>query len=244
MFPFQLEAEPLAVCRRCGNRVAAPLGPSFVYGIGAVGFQHCAGCGERWRCLWPQRRPRRRLPLRSTAIVVAAAVVLGAAVAGYASTRSSKQPELASATRGTSAPTRTPASTPAVLGKRYLTTVGTTNAARADVAQFLAGAPPITPATEITRRVVAYAALAGRADDALGRLRWPAVVAPHVRQLLGADRKLTGDLARNAGSLTQSWLGDQLQSDAAALHDAANRVRRDLGLPPASPLDDARFSLL
>ena len=244
MYPLEAEPEPLTNCWRCGNRVAPPTGPSFVYRVGLVGFQGCAVCGARWRCLWSPRRPRRRIPARAVAVAAAVAIVAGAGVAAYATTRSSKEPRLAAATRGARPPTSTPPGPPSPAGARYLALVAPGNAVRADVAQFLAGAPSITPPSVINRRIAAYAAAARRIDHALSAGRWPTAVAPRVQQLVAADRALTADLLRSAALLNQTGFSDKLQSDAALLHIAANGVRASLRLLPAAPLDDARFSLV
>ena len=238
-----LMSEPLTFCTRCGNRAEAPRGPSYVYGIGAVGFQHCPSCGERWRCIWPQRPGRRGVSLRVAALTAAAIVVVGAGLAAYATTRSSKPVELAAAKRGAGANgPRGPLPSPA--GVRYLVIVAPSNAARTDLMQFLAAAPPVTPKSEIDRRVAELAAVASKTDAALSHERWPAAVALSVARLLAADRKLVADLARGDGLLNRTAFGQQLEADARALHTAAGQVRHALGLEPAGHLDDNRFSLL
>jgi hypothetical protein len=238
-----LAPEPLTFCTRCGSRAAPPLGPSFVYGVGAVGFQHCPDCGDRWRCLWPERPRRRGVSLRAAALTAAAVIVVGAGVAAYATTRSSEPPELAAVTRGAGANgLRGPLPTPA--GVRYLVIVAPSNAARTDLMQFLALAPPGTPQSEIDRRVAAFRAVALRTDGALGRVRWPAAVAPGVAQLIAADEKLTNDLARGDNLLNRSSFGQELEADAQNLRSVADEVRQGLGLAAVDQLDDARFSLL
>ena len=239
-----LVSEPLTNCTRCGNRAAPPLGPSFVYGVGAVGFQHCPVCGERWRCLWPARRRRPGISLRTGALTAAALIVVGAGVAAYATTRSSKpSPQLAAATHSAGAiGPRGPQPSPA--GVRYLVVVAPSNAARTDLMQFLAVAPPVTPKSEIDRRVATFRAIAVKADAALLRVRWPAAVAPTIARLIAADQKLTADLGRADGLLNRTSIGRELETDAQALHAAAGAARLGLGLAAAGELDDARFSLL
>jgi hypothetical protein len=239
-----LASEPLTFCSRCGSRATPPLGPSFVYGVGSVGFQHCAVCGERWRCLWPQRRPRRGIALRAGALAGAAAIVVGAGVAAYATTRSSKPPELAAATRGAGAANGLRGPLPLPAGVRYLVIVAPSNAARTDLMQFLAGAPPVTPQSEIDRRVAVFGAVARKTDEALGRVRWPAAVAPYVTQLIAADEKLATDLARGDGLLNRSSFGQELEADALTLRTLSGQVRHALGLEAGGQLDDPRFSLL
>ena len=215
-----------------------PLGPSFIYGEGAVGFQHCPVCGERWRCLWPQRRRRRGISQRVGALTAAAVIVVGAGVAAYAKTRSSKPPELAAATRGARGRVPSPA------GVRYLAIVAPSNRARTDLTQFLAAAPPTTPAPVIGGRVAAFRAVAFETDAALSRARWPTAVAPYVARLVAADQKLTTDLARGYGLLNRNSFGQELEADAQAVHAVAGQVRHGLGLETIGQLDDTRFSLL
>ena len=238
-----LAPEPLTHCSQCGSRATPPLGPSFVYGIGALGFQHCAVCGHRWRCLWTAGRRRRGASLRAAAITAAVALVAGAGVAAYATTRPSRAPELAAATRGAGAAgVRGPLPLPG--GVPYLVIVAPSNAARTDLVQFLAAAPPATPYSEIARRVAAFATSARKTDGALRRFRWPASVAPSVSALIAADATLTRDLARGDQLLNRSSFGRELEVDAAALYRASVRVRNALGLAPVRPLDDSRFSQL
>jgi hypothetical protein len=110
--------------------------------------------------------------------------------------------------------------------------------------QFLALAPPGTPQSEIDRRVAAFRAVALKTDGALGRVRWPAVVAPGVAQLIAADEKLTNDLARGDNLLNRTSFGQELEADAQNLRRVADEVRQALGLAAVDQLDDARFSLL
>jgi hypothetical protein len=171
-------------------------------------------------------------------------IVVGAGVAAYATTRSTKEPRLAAATVGAARKAQPRPGSASTAGAQYLGVVGPGNAVRADLAQFLAGAPSITPRSEIDRRIAVYTAAAGKADDALSATRWPGAIAPHVQELVAADRALTSDLELGAGLLNLSWFADKLQSDAARVHLAANEVRHGLRLRPVAPLDDARFSLI
>jgi hypothetical protein len=177
-------------------------------------------------------------------VVAATVIVVGAGVAAYATTRSTKEPRLAAATVGAARKAQPRPGSVSTAGAQYLGVVGSGNAVRADLAQFLAGAPSITPRSEIDRRIAVYTAAAGKADDALSATRWPGAIAPHVQELVAADRALTSDLELGAGLLNLSWFADKLQSDAARVHLAANEVRHGLRLRPVAPLDDARFSLI
>jgi hypothetical protein len=236
-----LEIRPRAGCAQCGRRVAAPVAPSFVYGIGAIGFQHCDACGARWRCMWEPPR-RRRISLRTLLLVGVIALVLAAAVATYASSRSS-EPELASTTRSSEAGPRTDGrESPA--GERYREIVGPANEAKADLQGFLASIPPVTPRSEIDRRVAAYAAVARRANAALDDGPWPSSTRRAVRQLIAADLAYTGELARSAGGLNQPAISARLVAGAATVRAAANRVRTGLGLSLVPVPPDRRFAPL
>jgi hypothetical protein len=56
-----------------------PAGSAYVHGVGPVGYQNCAACGARWRCIWQppayQRRRRRPRLLRILARLAGVAVV-------------------------------------------------------------------------------------------------------------------------------------------------------------------------
>jgi hypothetical protein len=236
-----IEIRPLRACTRCGLPVAPPLGPSYVYGIGALGFQHCAGCGARWRCMWPTAAPVRRFPVRAAALTAAALLVLVAGVAAYANTRGD-EPRLAAATRDTESPGPSVEASPA--GERYREIVGPANEAKADLQEFLASIPPVTPQREIDRRVAEYAAVARRTDDALEDGPWPAAARAAVADLVAADVVFTGALARNAGQLNLPSYSTRLATDAAAVRRAANQVRTVLGLALVAAPRDPRFAPL
>ncbi len=236
-----IEIGPRGVCTQCGRPVAPPRGPSYVYGIGAIGFQHCPACGARWRCLWPQSPPRRRFPVRAAALIGAGMLTLAAGIAAYATTRPG-EPELTAATRGGGS--SRPGGVPAPPGERYRTIVGPVNEAKADLQQFLASIPPVTPRAEIDRRVAAYAAGARRADAALEDGPWPAAARPAVQRLVAADVVYTGELSRNAGRLNQPAFSTRLIADAASVRAAANRVRAVLGLAAVAVPRDPRFAPL
>jgi hypothetical protein len=72
---------PLGVCPWCGRDLPPPTGAaSFVYGVGPVGYQLCAGCGARWRYLW-QERPARRRPQAWLAVFAAGLVIAAGGIA-------------------------------------------------------------------------------------------------------------------------------------------------------------------
>jgi hypothetical protein len=217
------------------------MGPSYVYGIGALGFQHCVACGARWRCMWPTAPPPRRFPVRAAALTTAGLLTLVAGVAAYANTRGD-HPELAAATRGAETPNPNEEVPPAV--ERYRNIVAPANEAKADLQEFLASIPPVTPQREIDRRVAEYAAMARRTDDALEDGPWPAAARAAVAELVAADVVFTGSLARNAGQLHLTSYSDRLATDAAAVRRAANKVRAVLGLPLVAAGRDPRFAPL
>lgn len=67
------------MCPECGAPVAPPTGSAFVYGVGPVGYQYCAACGERWRCVWqPPAHRRRRWPRLLAILVGVTAIAAGA----------------------------------------------------------------------------------------------------------------------------------------------------------------------
>jgi len=190
--------------------------------------------------MWPTAPERRRIPLRAAALISAGVLTLVAGVAAYATTRSD-QPELAAATRGVES---SAAGNESVAGERYRDIVEPANAAKADLQQFLASVPPVTPRSEIDRRVAEYAAVARRADAALEDGPWPAKVRGAVEQLVEADVVFTGELARNAGHLNQPGYSDRLVAGAATVRAAANRVRAAIGLIAVPLQRDQRFAPL
>jgi hypothetical protein len=163
-------------------------------------------------------------------LIGAGLLTLAAGVAAYASTRPDA-PELAAATRGAVSPA----------GDRYRDIVGPANAAKADLQQFLASVPPVTPQREIDRRVAEYTAVARRTDAALEDGPWPAAARAAVQQLVTADVVFTGVLGRNAGRLNLPSFSTLLATDAAAVRAAANRVRAVIGLPAVALPRDPRF---
>jgi hypothetical protein len=233
-----LEVRPLATCRECGARVARPVGPSYVYGVGAIGFQHCAVCGARWRCAWPVAQPPRRLSVRAAALAGAAVLALTAGVVAYATTHGRSGPELASARHGAAA---SGAPSLHAARERYLGIVGPVNAARAELRRFLDSAPPITPVDELSRRVTAFAAVSRRGDAELVTTRWPEAAQQAVQALVAANRAVAADLETGVGLLNQPGFADRVGADAATLDSAADRVRTALGLPVARDVPDRRF---
>jgi hypothetical protein len=187
--------------------------------------------------MWPQSPPRRRIPARAAALIGAGVLTLAAGVAAYATTRPD-EPELAAATHDAEPP-GTEGLSPA--GERYRDIVGPANAAKADLQQFLASVPPVTPQSEIDRHVAEYAATARRADAALDDGPWPAAARAAVQQLVAADVAFTGELGRNAGRLNQPSYSARLVADAVAVRAAANRVRAAIGLPAVPVPRDPRF---
>jgi hypothetical protein len=233
-----IEIRPRAACHYCGNRVAPPLGPSYVYGIGALGFQQCSACGARWRCMWPTGAERRRFPARTVALVAAGALTLAVGVAAYAGTRSNG-PELTSSTRGALPPALHGPFTSAA-GSRYLAIVTPENDAKDELRQFLESVPPLTPKSELDRRVAAFAAVVRRTGAALDDEQWPKAAAA-VHELIAADLAYTADLVRGVTLLRDPRFGKRFDTDAAALHTAANRVRAALGLHALGDAPDPRF---
>src|SRR5262249_39992678 len=74
-------AGPLAGCPHCGTRLDRPTGPvGFEYGVGVVGYQHCAACGSRWRYRWQasQRSRGRGFVLPGLIVLVVVALIAGA----------------------------------------------------------------------------------------------------------------------------------------------------------------------
>jgi hypothetical protein len=173
------------------------------------------------------------------ALIGAAVLALGAGIAAYSNARASNEAELASSTHGARPPVHHPP--PLAHAARYLAIVRPSNAARAELRAFVDAAPPLTPRTELDLHVAAYAAVARGADAGLGAARWPAAVMPAVQQLIAADRTLTADLQIGIAMLNQPGYGDKVAAAAAAVYDAANRVRTALGLPEAGQPTDPRF---
>ena len=77
------EPGPATLCPHCGTPVMPPAGSAYVHGVGPVGYQNCAACGARWRCIWqPPAYPQRKRGPGLLAILAGLAGVAVVALGG------------------------------------------------------------------------------------------------------------------------------------------------------------------
>jgi len=243
--PLQTEAAPRSVCAHCGETLAPPNGTAtYVYGVGAVGYQSCAACGAKWRYLWQDdaapravKTARRRSPLPAVLGGMVLVALVAAAVIALASSQrwtSGASPTPTASTTPSSRPTATVSR--ATAGGTYRKIADGMDASRTSFMTWLRTTASSSPQYQVDDRVNAYVKGAqGELDqfDRLDRSGWPDGAGDAVDALVAADRAFVSD-ADLAGSLLSSpSFIDRLNQEAAAVHDADAAVRSRLGLAAA-----------
>ncbi len=235
------EAKPLSACSQCGTALPPPGGTAtFVYGVGAVGYQTCETCGARWRYLW-QDPPGvggglNRLPF----LLVGGVIVVLLAVGVFGLVRSPTKYKAEAATPSTS--TSTPRSTttagppiPASVGSEFKAIVDPVVTERASLMPFLQSTALSTPQYQVDERVAPFRQLAAQANKRLAESDWPAPAAADVDTLVTLNRQFIADLDLISYDLLYSpSFRQKLADDVVSIKAAENAVRRDLGLPPSA----------
>ena len=186
---------------------------TFVYGVGAVGYQNCTSCGARWRYLWQEpkasaRRGNRRLVIVGALLVVAILAVV-AAVALHSSPRKfgatqkgkttastkttatgdttgSSNTTLPTSTRPSEATTVPGATEPGPLatGADYVRIIGPIAGPKASFMDWLASSAQSTPQYEVNQRVTDFVKLARDSVKELSRETFAAPAAHDVDRLV------------------------------------------------------------
>jgi len=240
------EAKPLAACSQCGTALPPPSGTAtFVYGVGAVGYQNCETCGAKWRYLW-QDPPGaggglNRLPF----LLVGAAVILVLGFGAFALLRSPTPYKSTAAAAATTTPTSrrstvsttTPTSTSpgdatAANGSDLVRILAPVAAARPAFVQYLQTSAITSPQYDVNQQVAAFVALAQPSVDALQRAHWPAAASGTIGLLVDANQQFVNDLEQiQYGLLYSSSFTDKLTTDVQSIQKYEGLARKDLGLP-------------
>ena len=243
MQPLPTEAAPRTVCARCGESLPPPNGSAtYVYGVGAVGYQNCNACGAKWRYLWHEQPAPRikssggrgRLFAVLGGLVVAAVVVVGVVALARSQRWSTASP---STTTPQSTPSTSPSKTVAQADvTAYDSIAGPMYDSRKQFMGWVHTSAPSTPEYRVDEQVSQYLDTASaQADEleALDRRSWPSGAAAAVDELVAADRTFLSDvdLLHNAPFLYSSSFLDKLNQEALAVRAADNEVRHQLGIP-------------
>jgi hypothetical protein len=242
--PLPTEAAPRTVCARCGEALPPTNGSAtFVYGVGAVGYQNCAACGAKWRYLWrdhPASRVksggggRGRLFALLGALVVAMVVVVGVGAMGRSQRWNSASPP------STSVPGTTSPQTVSKLARTaYSNIADPMYAKRKEFMGWVHATAASTPQYQVDAKVTAYVTAArGEPDElaALNRGSWPAAASSDLDALISADRTFVADadLLHSAPFLYSPSFLEKLDQEALAVRAADDEVRHALGLNPVT----------
>jgi len=233
------EAKPLPACSQCGTALPPPSGSAtFVYGVGAVGYQSCDTCGAKWRYLW-QDPPGTGGGLNRLPFLLVGAVIVGLlVVAVFGVLRSpTKYKAEAEAPTTTSVPRNVTTTTPVATSgpADFQAIVDPLDGTRADLLTYLQGDAQSSPQYLVNQRVAAFVSTANRAVDALKRSTWPAKASADIDKLVTMHEQFISDLDLiQYGQLYSTSFTEKLATDVAAIRTAENAARRDLGLQPVS----------
>jgi RNase P subunit RPR2 len=243
--PLQTEAGPRSVCARCGEPLPPPNGSAtFVYGVGPVGYQSCASCGAKWRYLWQDQHTARVKPERGRrlffvlgGLALAVLLVVGAVALAHSKPWKSDtptEPTTPPTSRGTTGSTSpgTAALSVSQAGFLYQAVAVPMNDRRTDFLGWLVGRASATPQYQVNERARSY--INGAQDEIaqLEHMHWPESVTEDVGALVEADKTFVDDLDKVfLGQVGSPSYVTMVQTEAAAVRDADNAVRRKLGLP-------------
>jgi hypothetical protein len=234
------EAQPLSACSQCGTALPPPTGSAtFVYGVGAVGYQSCNTCGAKWRYLW-QDPPGaggglNRLPF----LLVGSAVILLVGLGAFALFRSPTSYTPKSAAAGTTTPTTrgsatsTTSAVPTSNRADFDRIILLVDRARPGFVDFLENSAVSSQQFDVNARVTAFEGVAQPSVDALKRATWPAAAASDVDRLVEASQQFISDvdLVKYGLQYSESFTA-KLTSDVQNIQTYEARVQKDLG-PPA-----------
>jgi len=237
--PLPTEASPRSVCAHCGDPLPPPNGSAtFVYGVGAVGYQSCTSCGAKWRYLWQDSPAVRVKPDRSRRLVfllggIALVVLLVVGVIAFAQSKRWNRDEPARPT-----PSSTPATTPrsgpstdlTVAALTYVPAADQMAEARASYMTWLTESATSTPQLQVNARTDAYVDGASAAIRQLEDNPWPDEVAGDVDEFVETARKFLDELEPvYSGQAGAPAYVSTITGEAAAVDAADAAVREKLG---------------
>jgi hypothetical protein len=234
------EAKPLSACSQCGTALPAPTGSAtFVYGVGAVGYQSCDTCGAKWRYLWKDPPGTggglNRLPFLLVGAVIVALLVVG--VFGALRSPSTYKAAAESPTTTTSKPRDVTTTTPVPRAdvNDFQAIINPLDTQRTALLTYLETTAQSAPQFVVNQRAAAFVNQANQATDALKRASWPPSVLPDIDRLVAMQQQFTSDLDLiQYGLLYSPSFTQKLESDVATIRDAESAVRRDLGVQSSS----------
>jgi hypothetical protein len=241
--PLATETAPRSVCAHCGKPLPPPNGSAtFVYGVGAVGYQSCASCGAKWRYLWqdaPAVRVRpdrgRRLVVVLGGVALVAFLVVGA-VALARSQRWSGDDEntpTGSSTPVTSPPSSGPPGDPGVAFV-YNGIAQPMATERHAYVEWLVESATATPQFQVNERTDEYVERARAEIRSLENGEWPEEIVGEIDSLVETARRFVDDLepvySGQAGSPSYITM---ITEESRAVDTADEAVRRVLGIAPA-----------
>jgi hypothetical protein len=227
------EAKPLSACSQCGTALPPPTGSAtFVYGVGAVGYQSCDTCGAKWRYLWKDPPGTggglNRLPFLLVGAVIVALLVVGVFGALRSPSRYTAGAESSTTTSAPRSVTTTPV--PSADTSDYHSIVNALDSSRSDLLTYLETTGQSAPQNVVNQKADAFVKQTNDAVDALKRVNWPASVATDIDQLVAMQQQFTSDLELiQYGQLYSPSFTQQLETDVASIRAAEGAVSESFG---------------
>ena len=233
------EAKPLSACSQCGTALPPPTGSAtFVYGVGAVGYQSCDTCGAKWRYLWKDPPGTggglNRLPFLLVGAVIMALLVVG--VFGALRSPSTYKAGAESNTT-TSAPRDSTTTSPgsSVDASDFQTIIKPIDKARGTLLTYLETTAQSLPQNVVNQSVTTFVKQSNQATDDLQRVSWPSSVSGDINDLVAMQQQFTSDLDLiQYGQLYSPSFTQKLETDVAAIRAAESAVGEALGGQPPS----------
>jgi hypothetical protein len=237
--PLETEANPRSTCVHCGTPLPPPNGTAtFVYGVGAVGYQSCASCGAKWRYLWqdqPLPRVKSDRNPRLGVVLGAGALVVLLVVGGFALARSQRWNRTdtgATPTASSSVPVTSPRSSDATVAlgdvmRDYALIAIPMSGERAAYMSWLVDSATATPQYEVNQRTQTYVDGANAAIAKLEADDWPDDVAAEIDSLVETARQFVDDLepVRTGQAGSPAYI-TMITDEADAVGDAEAAVQQ------------------
>jgi hypothetical protein len=227
------EAKPLSACSQCGTALPPPTGSAtYVYGVGAVGYQSCDTCGAKWRYLWKDPPGTggglNRLPFLLVGAVIVALLVVGV----FGALRSPSTYKAAAEVTTTTTTPRDATSTTAVPGvdaTDFRAIINPLDSTRSTFLTYIETTAQSAPAYQVNQQVASFVKQANKATDALQKASWPASVSSDVDQVVALQQQFVSDLDLiQYGLLYSPSFTQKLENDVAKIRAAENAVSSKL----------------